>query len=77
MKKYIEVQGHRGERCLFPENTIPSFFSAIHGGASGIELDVLITSDYHVIIHHNFRLNPDICINNDGSEIKELLLIKD
>lgn len=44
-KHAVEVQGHRGDRGNFPENTIPAFLSAVKKGADVIELDVVISKD--------------------------------
>lgn len=54
-KQPIEVQGHRGDRGNFPENTIPAFISAVKKGAAVIELDVVISKDQKVVVsHENF-----------------------
>ncbi len=50
----IEVQGHRGARGLYPENTLPAFKSAIEAGTNTLELDLHITQDGEVIIHHDY-----------------------
>jgi glycerophosphoryl diester phosphodiesterase len=44
---------HRGDLANAPENTLPSFQQAIQKGADGVELDVKITSDRHVIVIHD------------------------
>lgn len=48
----IEVQGHRGDRGNFPENTIPAFLSAVKKGADVVELDVVISKDGKVVVSH-------------------------
>lgn len=48
----LEVQGHRGDRGNFPENTIPAFLSAVEKGADVIELDVVISKDHKVVVSH-------------------------
>jgi glycerophosphoryl diester phosphodiesterase len=54
-KHTVEVQGHRGDRGNFPENTIPAFLSAVKKGADVIELDVVISKDQKVVVsHENF-----------------------
>jgi glycerophosphoryl diester phosphodiesterase len=57
----IEVQGHRGARARFPENTIPAFRHAIAVGADGIELDVVATSDDVLAVLHDPVVNEQIC----------------
>lgn len=51
----FEVQGHRGARALRPENTLPSFETAISLGVHSIETDVFTTRDgVPVLIHDPF-----------------------
>ncbi len=71
----IEIIAHRGDRSRFPENTLPAFQSAIDAGATGLELDLLITADHQIVIHHDFSLNPDLCTADNGSELTETPLI--
>lgn len=44
---------HRGMPQRAPENTLPSFAAALEAGAQGIELDVHVTSDGVVVVHHD------------------------
>ena len=62
----IDVQGHRGVRGYLPENTLPSFARAIELGVTSLELDVGVTRDGVVVIHHDRGLNPDIARGPDG-----------
>ncbi len=71
------VQGHRGARALMPENTLPSFDSAIKARAHVLELDILLTSDQECIIHHDYFINKDLCTYLDGSSIEKAPLVKD
>lgn len=48
----IEVQGHRGDRGHFPENSLEAFHSAVDKGADVIELDVVISGDQKVVVSH-------------------------
>ena len=59
IKNKTEVQGHRGNRSVYPENTLPSFSSAIEIGADGIELDLHVTKDREIVIYHDFFLAED------------------
>ena len=43
-----------------PENTLPSFQRAVSIGVDTLELDVGVTRDGVVVIHHDRRLNPDV-----------------
>lgn len=44
---------HRGAPRERPENTLPSFLRALELGADGIELDVHLSSDGVVVVHHD------------------------
>jgi glycerophosphoryl diester phosphodiesterase len=44
---------HRGDKNHAPENTLPAFEQAIQKGADGIELDVKLTVDGHVVVIHD------------------------
>jgi glycerophosphoryl diester phosphodiesterase len=57
---------HRGCSALRPENTLSAFAHAISAGADGAELDVQLSRDGHVVVVHDFRLNPDLCRNGQG-----------
>ncbi|MGI4954429.1 MAG: glycerophosphodiester phosphodiesterase family protein [Janthinobacterium lividum] len=58
--KTFQLQGHRGARGLFPENTIEGFRAAIAMGLRWFELDVGVLRDGTVVVHHDLALNPDI-----------------
>lgn len=45
--------GHRGARGHAPENTLPAFGLALKLGAHMLELDVHLTSDERVVVHHD------------------------
>lgn len=59
----FNIQGHRGARGLYPENTIRGFIEALKMGANTIELDVVITSDSQVIVSHDWWIGNHICNN--------------
>jgi glycerophosphoryl diester phosphodiesterase len=61
------VQGHRGARGLFPENTVEGFRHAIAMGVRGFELDVGVTADGVAVLCHDLALNPDITRGPDGN----------
>jgi len=48
------VTGHRGNAAAFPENTIPSFASAIDLGVDWIELDAHLSKDGKLVVIHDF-----------------------
>lgn len=49
----MEIIAHRGAPRQHPENTLPSFRQALAWGADGIELDVRLTRDAVVVVHHD------------------------
>src|SRR5688500_7265441 len=65
----IDLQGHRGARGHAPENTLPGFERALAIGVTTLELDVGVTRDGVVVIHHDRALNPDITRGADGAWI--------
>lgn len=72
-KKFnTEVQGHRGDRGNFPENTIPAFLSAIKKGADVIELDVVISSDRKVVVSHEPFMSSAYVTSLDGAAISKM-----
>lgn len=62
----FDLQGHRGARGLAPENTLPAFARALSIGVDTLEMDVGVTRDGVVVVHHDLRLNPDIARGPDG-----------
>ena len=56
----FDLQGHRGARGHAPENTLPGFERALAFGVTTFELDVGVSRDGVVVIHHDRRLNPDL-----------------
>lgn len=44
---------HRGGRAHFPENTLAAFRYAIDAGVTGLESDVFLTADDHVVLDHD------------------------
>lgn len=63
----FDLQGHRGARGLAPENTLTAFTRALDIGVTTLELDIGVTRDGIVVIHHDERLNPDIARNPAGA----------
>jgi glycerophosphoryl diester phosphodiesterase len=65
----IDLQGHGGARGHAPENTLPGFERALQMGVTTLELDVGVTRDGVLVIHHDRALNPDIARGPDGQWI--------
>jgi glycerophosphoryl diester phosphodiesterase len=51
------VFAHRGGAAIGPENTIPAFDRGLAAGADGLELDVHLSRDGIVVVHHDSRLD--------------------
>ena len=47
------IIAHRGDVSNAPENTLSAFRSAYELGADGIELDVRLTRDEHLVVFHD------------------------
>ena len=63
----FELQGHRGARGLFPENTLDGFVRAVGFGLDSIELDIAVTSDGVAVVVHDPVLNRDLVRLPDGA----------
>ena len=69
---------HRGGAGLWPENTLVAFEHAIRAKADGIELDVHLTRDGVLVVHHDESLKPAIARGPDGAWLERPTpLIKD
>lgn len=55
--KRTQICAHRGFSHIAPENTLAAFQKAIEVGADGIELDVQMTKDGHLVVIHDEWLN--------------------
>ena len=62
----FDLQGHRGARGLAPENTLHGFALAARLGIRTMELDVGVTRDGAVVVHHDPALNPDTTRDGAG-----------
>ncbi|HCV42934.1 MAG TPA: glycerophosphodiester phosphodiesterase [Bacteroidetes bacterium] len=47
------IIAHRGASGSSPENTMAAFRKSVHAGADMIELDVRLTQDFHLVVHHD------------------------
>ncbi|WP_439151657.1 glycerophosphodiester phosphodiesterase family protein [Winogradskyella sp.] len=75
-KSQIDIQGHRGCRGLFPENSLTAFKKAIELGVHTLELDIAITKDNQVVVSHEPFISRTICYNPSGEEIPEAMDMK-
>lgn len=73
----FDVEGHRGAAGLAPENTVAGFLAAFEAGATGVELDVRLSADGHVVVWHDPTLRADKCRSDAGlvgARVDELTL---
>jgi glycerophosphoryl diester phosphodiesterase len=61
------VIGHRGAAGILPENTLAAFRRACELGVDGVELDVLVSADGELVVHHDFKLKPEIARTSGGA----------
>lgn len=59
------VFAHRGGSALAPENTLEAFANGIALGADGIELDVHLSRDGVVVVHHDRTLDRTTSLRGD------------
>ncbi len=70
--------GECGSIDLWPENTLAAFSRAIAMGADGIELDVHLSADGVLVVHHDEALRPATTRDATGRWISQpTALIKD
>ena len=65
----IDLQGHRGARGLFPENTIPAFLYALDLGVTTLEMDIAINAEGNAVLSHEPWMSAKICSHPDGREV--------
>lgn len=65
------VIGSCGISGLRPINTLPSFEHALDHGLDGIEFDIQLTADGHVVGHHDYTLSPEMTRRADGEWLTE------
>mgnify|MGYP000022248615 FL=1 len=63
------IQGHRGCRGLYPENTLPAFQHALTMGVTVLEMDVCLSADGQVYVSHEPYLNPLYASFLDGNPV--------
>jgi glycerophosphoryl diester phosphodiesterase len=65
----FDIEGHRGCRGLYPENTIVAFLEAVRLGVNTLEMDVVVSKDGKLVVSHDPTLNPDICSGADAKPV--------
>lgn len=67
----MDIQGHRGCRGLYPENSLPAFEKAIELGVHTLELDVVVSNDHKVVVSHEPYMNHEIALDVYGNSISQ------
>ena len=62
----FDLEGHRGARGLYPENTLAGFRGALALGVTTLEMDLVMTGDGEIVVHHDLRLSPERTRGPDG-----------
>ena len=65
----LDIQGHRGARGLFPENTLVGFRKTIEMGVTTLELDLNLSKDLGLIVYHDPYINKNLCLDANGDSI--------
>ncbi len=68
-KKAFDVEGHRGARGTYPENSIPGFVYALELGVTTLEMDVVVSSDGKLVVSHDPWMSSAICLHPDGTPV--------
>ncbi|MBL4585458.1 MAG: glycerophosphodiester phosphodiesterase [Flavobacteriales bacterium] len=71
MNKNFDLQGHRGARGLFPENSIEGFVTAVELRVNTVEMDVVISKDKKVVVSHDPWINSTICWGLDDKPVPD------
>ncbi len=72
-----EIHGHRGARGLYPENSLRAIQVGIENGCDAIEVDLCISADDQVVIHHDPVLAPYLVREQSGRWIDREILIRE
>ena len=67
------VLAHRGANKVAPQNTIPAFKKAIEFNADGLETDVHLSKDGHIVICHNYTIDET---SNGVGRVDEMTLLE-
>lgn len=65
------IQGHRGCRGLYPENSLPAFQHALEMGVTVLEMDVCLSADGQVVVSHEPYMNPLYASFPDGLPVTD------
>lgn len=70
IKPDFDIQGHRGARAYFPENTLHGMISALRfKGMTTLEMDVVVSKDNQVVLSHEPWMSSEICSFSNGDRL--------
>ena len=69
------IIGHQGAAGLAPGNTLAGVSLAIDLGVDAIELDVMLSADAELVVHHDFTLNSERTRTEQGKWLVDSELI--
>ena len=69
--------GHRGARGLSPENTLASIRTGVDWGCDAIEVDLCVSKDNQLVLHHDPVLSPRLVRNTNGQWINDRYKVRD
>ena len=69
-----DLQGHRGARGLYPENTLAAFDAAVRYGMTTLELDLHYTADQRFVVFHDDELSEENCVLPTDRELPSMVL---
>ena len=71
-----KIHGHRAARGRRPENTLPAVEYALRHGVDGVEVDLCVSADDQIVVHHDLCLNPDTTRDAKGKWVEEGIPIR-
>ncbi len=71
INREFDLQGHRGARGLYPENSIEGFVMAVDLMVNTIEMDVVVSKDKKVVVSHEPWISSTICWGIDDKPVPD------
>lgn len=69
----LSLQGHRGARGLFPENTIEGLIHALqYSEVNTLEFDLAVSKDEQILLSHEPWFNDKICIHDFSDSLNNI-----
>ena len=65
----FDIEGHRGCRGLYPENTLPAFQKALELRVNTLELDLAVSADKQLVVSHEPYFRSGLSIDPDGNPV--------